>query len=317
MEYTKNYELVKPSPDDFYNIDDHNGNMDIIDEALKDIKDEAQAKRNEHLNANNPHNITADTVGLGKVNNTSDADKPVSISQAAAIANAKAEANATAMNYVQISTTAHVKDYGHVSSIERANWNSAVSKSENASELLDNGGFKHLQDVEIYLPAENAVIREWDILMPRDEILKSTALKVIIKAKFMGEVTKTNTSIDKCIIELGVNSNRSESFYKGYLSLEQTGAFTTKEFTISQEFTIHKQLRGNVDILQPISQSVDNPPFRIGYVHPLGFVNEGTVATGKSDDYNFCDFRMRLTLPSQTSLYCKVGIQGMIEFYAR
>jgi hypothetical protein len=33
--YTPNYNLKKPLQDEFYNIDDHNGNMDIIDETLK------------------------------------------------------------------------------------------------------------------------------------------------------------------------------------------------------------------------------------------------------------------------------------------
>ena len=33
--YTSNYRLKKPLQDEFYNIDDHNGNMDIIDEELK------------------------------------------------------------------------------------------------------------------------------------------------------------------------------------------------------------------------------------------------------------------------------------------
>lgn len=34
MTETKNYKLKKPAPEDFYNIDDHNSNMDIIDETL-------------------------------------------------------------------------------------------------------------------------------------------------------------------------------------------------------------------------------------------------------------------------------------------
>lgn len=40
-------------------------------------------------NKNNPHGVTASQVGLGNVNNTSDADKPVSTAQATAIADAK------------------------------------------------------------------------------------------------------------------------------------------------------------------------------------------------------------------------------------
>jgi hypothetical protein len=37
--YTKNYNLKKPLQEEFYNIDDHNGNMDIIDGELKRIAD--------------------------------------------------------------------------------------------------------------------------------------------------------------------------------------------------------------------------------------------------------------------------------------
>lgn len=40
-------------------------------------------------NKSNPHGVTASQVGLGNVNNTSDADKPVSTAQATAIADAK------------------------------------------------------------------------------------------------------------------------------------------------------------------------------------------------------------------------------------
>ena len=35
--YTTNYNLKKPLQEEFYNIDDHNGNMDIIDEKLKEL----------------------------------------------------------------------------------------------------------------------------------------------------------------------------------------------------------------------------------------------------------------------------------------
>ena len=40
-EYTSNYNLKKPSQTDFVNIDDINGNMDIIDEKVKEISDSA------------------------------------------------------------------------------------------------------------------------------------------------------------------------------------------------------------------------------------------------------------------------------------
>ncbi|NYV67288.1 hypothetical protein HYI36_18615 [Bacillus sp. Gen3] len=36
---TTNYNLKKPAQEDFYNIDDHNGNMDIIDNQMKKTED--------------------------------------------------------------------------------------------------------------------------------------------------------------------------------------------------------------------------------------------------------------------------------------
>lgn len=38
MNYTSNYNLRKPSNNDFYDIADPNANMDIIDEALDDLQ---------------------------------------------------------------------------------------------------------------------------------------------------------------------------------------------------------------------------------------------------------------------------------------
>lgn len=50
-----------------------------------------ETKVNNHIaNKSNPHTVTKTQVGLGNVNNTSDADKPVSTAQATAIADAKA-----------------------------------------------------------------------------------------------------------------------------------------------------------------------------------------------------------------------------------
>ena len=54
-----------------------------------------ETKVNNHIaNKSNPHGVTKSQVGLGNVNNTSDADKPVSTAQATAIANAKAAGTA-------------------------------------------------------------------------------------------------------------------------------------------------------------------------------------------------------------------------------
>ena len=58
--------------------------------ATGDAIAEAKKLTNTHAeNAKNPHNVTKEQVGLGSVDNTSDAEKPVSSAQATAIADAK------------------------------------------------------------------------------------------------------------------------------------------------------------------------------------------------------------------------------------
>lgn len=60
--------------------------------SLNRIKREIEPVIEEHeKNKENPHSVTAAQVGLGKVDNTSDMDKPVSTAQTAAINAAKAE----------------------------------------------------------------------------------------------------------------------------------------------------------------------------------------------------------------------------------
>jgi hypothetical protein len=86
-------------------IDKAVGNTDTNLTAL-------ETKVNQHIaHKSNPHVVTKTQVGLGNVNNTSDADKPVSTAQATAIANAKAAGTAA-----QTSIDNHVgrKDNPHL-----------------------------------------------------------------------------------------------------------------------------------------------------------------------------------------------------------
>ena len=73
--YTENLNLKKPAQEDFYNVDDFNENFQKMDDF---------AGRKD-----NPHGVTKSQVGLDKVDNTSDVEKPVSTAQATAIASAK------------------------------------------------------------------------------------------------------------------------------------------------------------------------------------------------------------------------------------
>ena len=68
---------------------------EAIETAKRDAIDYAEAHINQE---DNPHGVTADQVGLGSVDNTPDAEKPVSTKQAKAIDDAKAAAIAVANN---------------------------------------------------------------------------------------------------------------------------------------------------------------------------------------------------------------------------
>lgn len=69
-----------------------------VDDLIADTGSDVTAletKVNNHIaNKSNPHTVTKAQVGLGNVNNTSDANKPVSTAQATAIADAKAAGTA-------------------------------------------------------------------------------------------------------------------------------------------------------------------------------------------------------------------------------
>lgn len=85
-----------------------------VDDLIADTGSDVTAletKVNSHIaNKSNPHTVTKTQVGLGNVNNTSDADKPVSTAQATAIADAKA-AGTTAQT--SINSHAGRKDNPH------------------------------------------------------------------------------------------------------------------------------------------------------------------------------------------------------------
>lgn len=74
------------------------------DQQLQSNIDNVAANLTEHeQDTNNPHNVTKAQVGLGDVDNTSDADKPVSTAQATAINNAVSTHN--------VSETAHSNQF--------------------------------------------------------------------------------------------------------------------------------------------------------------------------------------------------------------
>lgn len=79
-------------------VQDRKGEINRVEKLISDeaatraqADTNVNAKVDSHIaNKSNPHGVTKAQVGLGNVNNTSDADKPVSTAQASAIADAKA-----------------------------------------------------------------------------------------------------------------------------------------------------------------------------------------------------------------------------------
>ena len=105
-----------------------------------------ETKVNNHIaNKSNPHAVTKTQVGLGNVNNTSDADKPVSTAQATAIADAKAAGTAA---QTSINSHAGRRDNPHV--VTRAQLSLATTDQVVfAKTTAPSGFFKESSDVRL------------------------------------------------------------------------------------------------------------------------------------------------------------------------
>lgn len=120
-----------------------------VDDLIADTGSDVTAletKVNNHIaNKSNPHAVTKTQVGLGNVNNTSDADKPVSTAQAAAIANAKAAGTAA---QTSINNHAGRKDNPHT--VTRAQLGLATTDQVVfAKTTAPSGFFKESSDVRL------------------------------------------------------------------------------------------------------------------------------------------------------------------------
>ena len=120
-----------------------------VDDLIADTGSDVTAletKVNNHIaNKSNPHTVTKTQVGLGNVNNTSDANKPVSTAQATAIADAKA-AGTTAQT--SINSHAGRKDNPHT--VTRAQLGLATTDQVVfAKTTAPSGFFKESSDVRL------------------------------------------------------------------------------------------------------------------------------------------------------------------------
>ena len=120
-----------------------------VDDLIADTGSDVTAletKVNNHIaNKSNPHTVNQTQVGLGNVNNTSDANKPVSTAQATAIADAKAAGTAA---QTSINSHAGRKDNPHV--VTRAQLSLATTDQVVfAKTTAPSGFFKESSDVRL------------------------------------------------------------------------------------------------------------------------------------------------------------------------
>lgn len=120
-----------------------------VDDLIADTGSDVTAletKVNQHIaNKSNPHTVTKAQVGLGNVNDTSDANKPVSTAQAAAIADAKAAGTAA---QTSINNHAGRKDNPHT--VTRAQLGLATTDQVVfAKTTAPSGFFKESSDVRL------------------------------------------------------------------------------------------------------------------------------------------------------------------------
>ena len=103
-------------------VNDRKGEITRVEKLISDeaatraqADTTVNAKVDSHIaNKSNPHAVTKTQVGLGNVNNTSDADKPVSTAQATAIADAKA-----AGTNAQTNLTTHMQNMSNPHGVTR------------------------------------------------------------------------------------------------------------------------------------------------------------------------------------------------------
>ena len=120
-----------------------------VDDLIADTGSDVTAletKVNNHIaNKSNPHAVTKTQVGLGNVDNTSDANKPVSTAQATAIADAKAAGTAA---QTSINSHAGRRDNPHV--VTRAQLSLATTDQVVfAKTTAPSGFFKESSDVRL------------------------------------------------------------------------------------------------------------------------------------------------------------------------
>ena len=153
-----------------------------IQEKIKQLADNISS----HLaNKSNPHGVTAAQVGLGNVNNTSDANKPVSTAQAASIADAKS-AGTSAQTSINNHTANKNNPHGVTASqVGALPLDGSVSMTGNSLYICNSGARidadKANLSITAYDSADNSSYRRLNIAYKSTESTLANSLKFTSK----------------------------------------------------------------------------------------------------------------------------------------
>ena len=104
------------------------------DDGLQDQITDNKDTMDDHIaNTNNPHNVTASQVGLGNVDNTSDADKPIST--------ATQDALDLKANIADLGTAAYTDSTDYATAAQGTKADSALQPGDNVSDLVNDAGY--------------------------------------------------------------------------------------------------------------------------------------------------------------------------------
>lgn len=189
MNYTDNFNLGLPLVTEKYDVNVFNTNNTIIDETLTHVNEKT-----------NPHEVTAAQIGLGNVDNTSDATKPVSTPQAQAIAQAVAAEETRARAAEEANANAIANIEGMIPDIATTTTPGIVKPDGTTITVEDDGTISAVQatiDDALSTTSTNAV--------------QNAVVTTALNAKADQSTTYTKTEVDNLMSAFETNIDWKES----------------------------------------------------------------------------------------------------------
>ena len=175
---TTNYNLTKPSAEDFYDVNVQNDNMDIIDAQMKVLQtglsrangllitaqneiDAVSIESNdtketfeEHLTASNPHNITAEAIGLGNVPNVATNDQIPTYTKASTLAEIiSGEKLSVAFGKIKRAIADFIEhsvdNVRHITNAERMKWNATLTNLQKLDDRVKKDEFQLIKQITL------------------------------------------------------------------------------------------------------------------------------------------------------------------------